>query len=884
MRQTESKGDGQGGTGTGTGTDTSNSKGASEGDGVGVGKHIAKDSSKDIAKDSAKNIDTNIDKYAGAPSGIHSSTGMDIDTSADWAQLTLACLPEGVITNDSHGLVTFINAAACAMTGQSVHEAIGQPLDSVLDICGSLVTQRDGSTLQIDCTTTPLLAPAAAGPAASERALRAVIGAVHVLRAVAHLASPISVLETRLSAVVEQLPVGVGLFDVDGRLQLSNTLLARYMGRTFPPRDQTGMPRWRAWRADGSSLPPNDWPVVRALRGDVVQTGVEFLATRDDGHNTWVRVMSAPFRDAEGDIAGALAVLEDIDEFKRAQRALQATTAQLQLVTQHLPVRIAHIDAALRYRFVNQPYAARLGLQSHSLVGQRVVDIIGAAAYALIERYLASALRGLPQDFDIDATYPSGDTQFVRCALVPERDAAGAVVGLVESVVDISDRKIMEDAMRASEERLRTIMESALDYAIFTTDVHCIVMSWSDGAERLLGYTAAEMLGCDARIIFTPEHRASGGPEASKTSALADGRFEIDGWRVRKDGTRFWASGMLMPLRDQYRPQHPMPPAHRAGKTPDASADHDDPRAGFLTVLRDVSDARHDKLLLERQATALQDSARHKDEFLAMVAHELRNPMVPLRNAVQLMRKAGGDPVDRDKWCAMMDRQIKQMTALIDDLLDVSRISRGEITLRTTPLLLVPLLRDAVQSSRLYVEAAGHVLTFAAPLQATQTAGVAHTDTAADASANAPANAPTGDADLVVAADATRLLQVFANLLTNAAKFTPRGGHIRLALQRDGAHAVVTVEDNGIGIEADMLPKVFELYAQVESAKTTSQGGLGLGLAIVRRLVELHGGSVAASSPGAGRGSRFTVRLPLCAVPPELWTPPAPPVPPDTLR
>jgi PAS domain S-box-containing protein len=794
------------------------------------------------------------DRAAHANAGGSPDIDLDIDPSIDWMRLTLGSLVDGVITTDAKGTVTFINAAACALTGHSADDALGRPIDSVLDICGSVVTQRDGTVVQIDCTTTPLTRPAQAAnttshgePRRADQPLRAVLGAVHVLRAVDMSVSTISVLETRLSAVVDQLPVGVGLFDMQGRLQLGNALLARFMGRSFPPRDAAGLPRWRAWCADGSPLPPNDWPTARALRGDTVQPGIEFLARRDDGANTWLRAAAVPFRNALGEPIGALTVLEDIDEFKRAQLALQATSTQMELVTQHLPVRIAHIDAHLRYRFVNQPYAASVGRKAAELIGQRVAKVIGEAAYATIGPRMASALRGAPQDFDMEWPYASGETQFVRCAFAPEHDAAGAVVGLVASVVDISDRKTMEDAIRASDERLRSIMESALDYAIITTDLHCHVLSWSDGAQAIFGYTAAEMLGRDARILFSPEDRAGSRSDSDTQRAMADGRCEIDGLRVRKNGTRFWAGGLMMPLRDQYAQSRQQ---QRAGGG-EAATDVER-RTGFLVVLRDLTESRHDKQLLERQADELHIAARHKDEFVAMVAHELRNPLVPLRNAVHLMRKAGSDSVDRDKWCSMMERQLKQMTALIDDLLDVSQISRGQIALQTAPVHLTALLREAVQSNRLYVEAAGHLMTFAVP-------PVAAID-AIDGS----------DDDMVVEADAARLLQVVANLLTNAAKFTPRGGHVRLALHRAGNEAVITVEDNGIGIAADMLPKVFELYTQVDSAKSTAQGGLGLGLAIVRRLVELHGGSVAATSAGAGMGSRFTVRLPLGARPARL--------------
>ena len=246
--------------------------------------------------------------------------------------------------------------------------------------------------------------------------------------------------------------------------------------------------------------------------------------------------------------------------------------------------------------------------------------------------------------------------------------------------------------------------------------------------------------------------------------------------------------------------------------------------------------------MAERQAAeaALREADRRKDEFLATLAHELRNPLAPIRTGLQILQLAGEDRAAAERARAMMERQLRHMVRLIDDLLDVSRISRGKIELRRERLDLAAAVGAAVETSRPLLEESGQELTVELPAEPVWMDG-----------------------------DMTRLAQVFANLLNNAAKYTPRGGHVRLSARREGEAAVVEVRDDGLGIPADQLEAVFGMFTQVARPPGQSRGGLGIGLSIVRRLVEMHGGSVVAESAGAGTGSTFTVRLPALAAPPE---------------
>ncbi len=273
----------------------------------------------------------------------------------------------------------------------------------------------------------------------------------------------------------------------------------------------------------------------------------------------------------------------------------------------------------------------------------------------------------------------------------------------------------------------------------------------------------------------------------------------------RKDGSRFWASGITTAL---YNPEGQL--------------------IGYTKVMRD-STAR------KEAEEGLKVADRRKDEFLATLAHELRNPLAPIRNSLQVLRMTacGGDPTT-DRLCEMMDRQVNHMVRLVDDLLEVSRITRGQIELRTEPIELATVVRSAVETSKPLIEAAGHQLAVSVPSQ-----------------------------PVILSADPVRLAQVLANLLNNAAKYTNDGGQIWLTARVEHQQAVISVRDNGIGIPPAMQPLIFEMFAQVDRDAGRSQGGLGIGLTLVRSLIEMHGGTVEVASSEEGTGSEFIVRLPL---------------------
>jgi PAS domain S-box-containing protein len=351
------------------------------------------------------------------------------------------------------------------------------------------------------------------------------------------------------------------------------------------------------------------------------------------------------------------------------------------------------------------------------------------------------------------------------------------------------------------EDLFRLLVEQVKDYGIFLLDPNGIVISWNAGAENIKGYQAHEIIGHHFSRFYPPEAIRAGWPKTELEYATRDGRFEDEGWRVRKDGTRFWANVVITALRD-----------------PDGRL------RGFAKVTRDLTERRR----IER----LEADAQQMGEFVAMLAHELRNPLAPIRSAISVVRHGGGEPARLGWAIDVIDRQAGHLTRLVDDLLDVGRITRGQVRLERRRVRLGTIVDTAVEAVQPLAQQRGHTLTV-------------HVD-----------------ADPLVRADPVRLAQVVTNLLTNACKYTPSGGRIDVRLGLDEGAAVLAVLDNGGGIAPNMLPRVFDIFAQDKRGLDRAEGGLGLGLTICRRLVEMHGGTVTAQSAGPGCGSEFTVRMP----------------------
>ena len=385
----------------------------------------------------------------------------------------------------------------------------------------------------------------------------------------------------------------------------------------------------------------------------------------------------------------------------------------------------------------------------------------------------------------------------------------GKLRGAVLVFRDITPRRQAEQALRQGEERLRFVMDS-MPQKIFTAKANGDVDYFNPQWQKFTGLSFEQIKDWGWTQSVHPDDVAEN-VRAWKYAVDNGEPFEFEQRFRRADGEYRWHVSRALPQRDT------------AGRI-----------VMWVGSNTDIHEQRQTADRLRQLAAELSEADHRKDEFLATLAHELRNPMAPIRNGLQLMRLANGQPATIEQARSMMERQLTQLVRLVDDLMDISRITRGRLELRRERVGLADVVSSAVESSRPLIEDMGHKLTLTLPKE-----------------------------PVTVNADPTRLAQVFMNLLTNAAKYTERGGQIRLAAERQGSDVVVSVRDTGIGIAADQLPRIFEMFSQIDRSLEKAQGGLGTGLTLVKRLVEMHGGSVAAQSEGLGKGSEFSVRLPI---------------------
>jgi PAS domain S-box-containing protein len=556
-------------------------------------------------------------------------------------------------------------------------------------------------------------------------------------------------------------------------------------------------------------LHPDDVVVMRGAFGASLsdRSGtVEYRVIRRDGEVRWMQGAGEPQCDAQGRLLRFIGVSFDITERKRAGQALRESEAQLRIITESTEAWLARIDLHQRYLFANRAFTERAGMRRRSVVGRTVREVAGERAYRLLAPELERALAGERVLFEKLVPYYAAGERYVRVEYIPELDAQGAVRSVVAVIVDLTQRRRAEEALRESEARLATLT-ATVPAMLFSTN--------ADGRIDYVNDTFFEYSGLPREAARAPAWQGIVHPDdlprvlASWEQSMRSGQdFNVECRLRRADGAYRWFKGYAAQLRDD-----------QGGASK------------WLGVALDIDEQK-------KAEAALQDADRRKNEFLAVLAHELRNPLAPIRNSAHILQVLSVGEPRLKTTTDMISRQVSHMAHLIDDLLDVARITQGKITLRREPVELMPLLCNAVESMRPFIDARGHELRIEPP------AGPVYLE-----------------------ADATRLTQVMSNLLSNATKYTDAGGRIWLSARLDGEQITIVVRDTGIGIGPEQMPHLFDPFTQSGSAVEHSQGGMGIGLALVKRLVEMHGGSVEASSAGPGKGAAFTVRLP--AIRPE---------------
>lgn len=482
--------------------------------------------------------------------------------------------------------------------------------------------------------------------------------------------------EARLRALLSQLPMGVGLTDRNGRCLVQSDMFERFVDDAIPSQDPSQQGRWQGWWPDGRPIEPQDWPGAKALRGTPDTVGNDFLFTDSQGNETWTRVTATPFLDSEGNVLGAISMIQDIDSLKRAELALKQSETLFRTLGEAMPDLLWMSDAMGEPVYENPAWTSYTGL-SHEALKQRGWQ---------------------------DINHPD--------------------------------------------------------------DAQAFAEAWMGAMKTQTG-------------------------------------FAIEARARRHDGLYRWFVFRTVPIRDD------------SGQV-----------VKWLGTATDI----HDRRMAEQE---LQLADRRKDVFLAMLAHELRNPLAPIANSIEILKMS---PLaeERDRLpLRTMERQLSQLTRLVDDLMDIGRINNDKLELRRAPVRLEAVVDGAIEASLPLAQAAkvSIVKDFRTP-------------------------------ELLLDLDEARLTQVFGNLLHNSCKFTPPGGTITVTTKTEGGQAVIEVRDNGAGIEPQLLGSIFEMFTQVTSP-SGSNGGLGIGLTLVRRLVEMHGGTVEAHSEGEGKGSLFVVRLDL---------------------
>ena len=750
--------------------------------------------------------------------------------------------------------------------------------------------------------------------------------------------------ESRYRSVIDALPAAVYTTDAAGNITMFNQAAVELSGRVPEVGSNSWCVTWKLYHPDGTPMPHAECPMARALEKGEASRGQEAIGERPDGSRVSFVPYPTPLRNNSGKLVGAINMLVDITDRKRAEAQLRDREQRLSAFFSTAALGVAVLTPDARFEQVNDTFCRIVGYSRDELSKMECASLTHPNDIPLMNEKLEALMSDRIPRFEIEKRYirKDGTQIWVQNSVSVTRDGAGRALNLVALCQDITARKQTETALKQSEAELTEFFENAseaihwvgsdgtilrankaelrmlgyaaeeyvghnifsfhvdkdhirdvldrlhageslrayraqliakdgsirdviinssvyfengefvhtrcftrdvtddmrtekalrhlaaivetTDDAVISKDLNGIITSWNPAAERLYGYTAEEAVGKSVTIMIPPERPDE---EPAILARLRRGE-RIDHYetiRVAKDGRRLDVSLTVSPIQDA------------TGKI-----------IGASKIARDITQQKKAQneiaRLLGAERAARQEAevaSRTKDEFLATLSHELRTPLTAMLGWLTILRGHKLDEKTTEHAVETIERNAKAQAQLIEDLVDISRIVGGKLSLEVGPIELYPVIDAAIE----VVKPAADAKQISIKLNYDATVGP-------------------------VAGDTGRLQQIIWNLLSNAVKFTPRGGSVFVDYRRHGGFAEVTVRDTGIGISEDFLPHVFERFRQAESAATRSHRGMGLGLAIVRHLVELHGGTVSVNSPGQNQGSTFSVHLPLAALPKAL--------------
>ena len=541
------------------------------------------------------------------------------------------------------------------------------------------------------------------------------------------------------------------------------------------------------------------------------------------------------------------------------------SNTRLEFIIEAVPALIGYVGADERYRFNNPAYQLWFGRPVAEVAGRHVREVLGEAVYAVIAPYIRTALSGRPVTFESEMVYGDGKRRYVRATYVPDVGADGTVSGFVAHVTDISDLKRAEEereqlrrhadelgraARRLAEsldisEVAERIAQSILP--LFQAQSSVVRLLQPDGSLACVAIAGKWLDNFKPGYLLPPGVGLVGRAVAEGRALWTSDILEEPSVVLTADFRRGLAGAghhavLAVPLQVKGEVIGAISTAHREIRTFSQ---------GEIDLLQAFADqaalAMRNVQLFAREQTARAEAeaaSRAKDQFLALLAHELRNPLAPIVSAAALLRRPGAPPAVVEQSAGIVERQAKNLARLLDDLLDVSRITRGRIELRLQTLSIADAVTSALEATRPLVDERHQTVSVTLP-----------------------------PVPLNVQADPARLEQIIVNVLNNASRYTAPGGRISVTVAEEGSEAVLRIRDTGIGIAADVLPRIFDLFVQGDQSLAHTSGGLGIGLTLVHRLVALHRGRVSAHSEGLGRGSEFTIALPLSRQPAAGGTP-----------